>query len=84
MSKLKLTLACGRYDRTQPLIDGRVEVEGVDLTFLPLRPGETFWRMLTGWTGHRVVRDGTGWKIRAKQVNLIDCDQCIRNPSIVL
>jgi len=39
-------LACGRYDRTQPLIDGRVEPEGVDLTFLPLRPGETFWRML--------------------------------------
>ena len=46
MKDLKLTLACGRYDRTQPLIDGRVEVEGVDLTFLPLRPGETFWRML--------------------------------------
>ncbi len=46
MKKLKLTLACGRYDRTQPLIDGRVEIEGVDLTFLPLRPGETFWRML--------------------------------------
>jgi 4,5-dihydroxyphthalate decarboxylase len=46
MSKLKLTLACGRYDRTQPLIDGRVEPEGVDLTFIPLRPGETFWRML--------------------------------------
>ncbi len=46
MSNLKLTLACGRYDRTQPLIDGRVQPEGVDLTFLPLRPGETFWRML--------------------------------------
>jgi 4,5-dihydroxyphthalate decarboxylase len=46
MKRLKLTLACGRYDRTQPLIDGRVEPEGVDLTFLPLRPGETFWRML--------------------------------------
>jgi len=46
MKKLKLTLACGRYDRTQALIDGRVEPEGVDLTFLPLRPGETFWRML--------------------------------------
>ena len=46
MSNLKLTLACGRYDRTQPLIDGRVVPEGVDLTFLPLRPGETFWRML--------------------------------------
>lgn len=46
MHKLDLTLACGRYDRTQPLIDGRVQPEGVDLTFLPLRPGETFWRML--------------------------------------
>jgi len=46
MSKLELTLACGRYDRTQALIDGRVEPEGVDLTFIPLRPGETFWRML--------------------------------------
>ncbi len=46
MSKLELTIACGRYDRTQALIDGRVEPEGVDLTFIPLRPGETFWRML--------------------------------------
>jgi 4,5-dihydroxyphthalate decarboxylase len=46
MHKLELTLACGRYDRTQRLIDGRVEPEGVKLTFLPLRPGETFWRML--------------------------------------
>jgi len=47
-----------------------------------------FWgdetRLLTGWAGHHVVRDGGGWKIKAKQVNLIDCDQCIRNPSIVL
>jgi 4,5-dihydroxyphthalate decarboxylase len=46
MPNLKLTMACGRYDRTQPLLDSRVPVEGVDLTFLPLRPGETFWRML--------------------------------------
>ncbi len=47
-----------------------------------------FWgnetRLLTGWAGHRVVRDGAAWKIAAKQVNLIDCDQCIRNPSIIL
>ena len=47
-----------------------------------------FWgdetRVLTGWAGHRVVRDGATWKIQAKQVNLIDCDQCIRNPSIIL
>jgi 3-phenylpropionate/cinnamic acid dioxygenase small subunit len=47
-----------------------------------------FWddetRLLSGWCGHRVVRDGGGWKIVAKQVNLIECDQCIRNPSIIL
>jgi 3-phenylpropionate/cinnamic acid dioxygenase small subunit len=47
-----------------------------------------FWgdetRVLTGWAGCRVVRDGEVWKIKVKQVNLIDCDQCIRNPSIIL
>ena len=47
-----------------------------------------FWgdetRVLTGWAGYRLLRDGAGWKIQAKQVNLIDCDQCIRNPSIIL
>jgi len=47
-----------------------------------------FWdketRILTGWAGHRVVRSGAGWKIAAKQVNLIECDQAIRNPSIIL
>jgi 4,5-dihydroxyphthalate decarboxylase len=44
---MHLTIACGRYDRTQALIDGRVKPEGVDrLTYLALRPGETFWRML--------------------------------------
>ena len=32
---MRLTLACGRYDRTQPLIDGRVKIEGIDeLTYL--------------------------------------------------
>jgi len=47
-----------------------------------------FWgnetRVLTGWAGHRVIRDAGSWKIQAKQINLIDCDQCIRNPSIIL
>ena len=47
-----------------------------------------FWgdetRQLTGWAAHRVVRDLAGWKIQAKQVNLIECDQPIRNPSIIL
>jgi 3-phenylpropionate/cinnamic acid dioxygenase small subunit len=47
-----------------------------------------FWgdetRVLTGWAGYRLLHDDTAWKIQAKQVNLIDCDQCIRNPSIIL
>jgi 4,5-dihydroxyphthalate decarboxylase len=41
-----LTLACGRYDRTQALIDGRVRPEGIELNYLALKPGETFWRQL--------------------------------------
>jgi 4,5-dihydroxyphthalate decarboxylase len=46
MGKIRLTLACWDYDRTRALQDGRVELEGVDLTYLPLRVEETFWRML--------------------------------------
>jgi len=46
MAKVHLTLACWDYDRTRPLQEGRVEVEGVELTYLPLRVEETFWRML--------------------------------------
>ena len=46
MSKIRLSLACWDYDRTRALQDGRVAVEGVDLTYLPLRVEETFWRML--------------------------------------
>ena len=44
-----------------------------------------FWgdetRILTGWAGHRVVCEEGAWKIQAKQVNLLECDQSIRNPS---
>jgi benzoate/toluate 1,2-dioxygenase beta subunit len=47
-----------------------------------------FWgeeiRRLAGWTGHRVLRIAGRWTIAAKQVNLIDCDRSIRNPSIIL
>ena len=46
MGRIKLTLACWDYDRTRALQDGSVQVEGVDLTYLPLRVEETFWRML--------------------------------------
>jgi len=46
MGKIQLTLACWDYDRTRALQDGTVQVEGVELTYLPLRVEETFWRML--------------------------------------
>jgi 3-phenylpropionate/cinnamic acid dioxygenase small subunit len=42
------------------------------------RGGET--RLLSGWCAHRL----TEGKIAVKQVNLIDCDQNLRNPSLVL
>src|SRR5581483_7213295 len=38
--KLTISLACGLYDRTFPLIDGTVPVEGVDLNFVPMTTRE--------------------------------------------
>ncbi len=33
-----ITIACGNYDRTKAIIDGRVKVEGCAVTYLPLYP----------------------------------------------
>jgi 3-phenylpropionate/cinnamic acid dioxygenase small subunit len=41
-------------------------------------------RYLSGWSGHRFTQAAGGWEIQVRQVNLIDCDQNLRNPSIVL
>jgi 3-phenylpropionate/cinnamic acid dioxygenase small subunit len=41
-------------------------------------------RFLSGWCGHRFIENAHSWQIRVRQVNLIDCDQNLRNPSIVL
>lgn len=46
MSKIRINLACWNYDRTRPLVDGRVKPEGVELNFMPLEVEETFFRML--------------------------------------
>jgi len=46
MAKLRLSLACGDYDRTRALWDGRVSPDGIDLSYIPLVPEEIFWRML--------------------------------------
>jgi 4,5-dihydroxyphthalate decarboxylase len=45
-SKLKLSLACWDYDRTRPLIEGRIAPEGLDLRVETLRPRQMFPRML--------------------------------------
>ena len=44
MAKLKLSIAVGDYDRTRPLFDGAVQIDGVDATFMALEPEEIFFR----------------------------------------
>ena len=34
--------------------------------------------------GHRFIERDGRWEIEVRQVNLIDCDQNLRNPSIVI
>lgn len=53
-------------------------------TFLitELRGGET--RSFAGWNAHRLASSGPAWRILVKQMNLIDCDQNLRNPSLLL
>lgn len=45
MSRLRLTLACGDYDRTRALHDGTIAPEGIDLVCLRLRVEDIFFRM---------------------------------------
>jgi len=44
MSKLSLSVAIGDYDRNRPLIDGAVQIDGVDPVFMKLYPEEIFFR----------------------------------------
>jgi len=46
MPNLELTIACWDYDRTRPLMDGRVQPEGITPNIKVLRPREIFPRML--------------------------------------
>jgi 4,5-dihydroxyphthalate decarboxylase len=46
MADLPLTLACWNYDRTRPLMDGRVKPDGIALDIKVMRPREAFSRML--------------------------------------
>src|SRR5437588_10304603 len=44
MAKLNLSIAVRDYDRTRPLTDGTVQIDGVDPVFMALDPEEIFFR----------------------------------------
>lgn len=44
MTKIPISIAMGDYDRTRPLVDGRVQIDGVDPTCMLLSPEEMFFR----------------------------------------
>jgi len=44
MAKLNLSVAVGDYDRTRALIDGTVQIDGVDPVYMTLVPEEIFFR----------------------------------------
>ena len=46
MSRLRLSFGCWNYDRTRGLLEGRIQPDGIDLTYLNMPVEETFFRML--------------------------------------
>jgi 4,5-dihydroxyphthalate decarboxylase len=44
MSKLRLSIAMGNYDRTRALVDGEVQIDGADPIYMLLSPEEMFFR----------------------------------------
>ena len=46
MGKLRLSLGCWNYDRTRGLLEGRIQPDGIDITYLNMPVEETFFRML--------------------------------------
>ncbi|MBU4609688.1 ABC transporter substrate-binding protein [Achromobacter sp. GG226] len=44
MSKLQLSVAMGDYDRTRPLLNGSVQIDGADPVYMTLSPEEMFFR----------------------------------------
>src|SRR5947207_9275681 len=45
MAKLKLTVACDKYDYLQPLREGKVLAEGIDLNLITVESGIRHQRM---------------------------------------
>src|SRR3954469_2918680 len=48
MANLPLSIAFSLNERVQPILDGTVAPDGIDLTITTANPGEIFWRQLHG------------------------------------
>ena len=46
MAKIQLSFVTGKNDRIEPILDGTVPIEGVELIPTYSDPSETFWRQL--------------------------------------
>ncbi len=46
MNKLQLSIAMGDYDRTRALLDGSVQIDGVNPIYMTLSPEEMFFRAM--------------------------------------
>jgi 4,5-dihydroxyphthalate decarboxylase len=46
MTNINLSLSCGDYDRTRPLIDNKVPTPGLNLTVIPLPSAERHSRFI--------------------------------------
>ncbi len=53
-------------------------------TFLTTEFRDGDIRHLSGWNAHYLKQTADGWRIVVRQVNLINCDQNLRNPSLIL
>ena len=49
MANIHLTLAMDEYDHTRDLLQGKVDAEGIDLTWLNLDVEEIFYRFASAW-----------------------------------
>jgi len=46
MGRLRLTLACGEYELTRPLISGEIQPDGIEFVPLTMKSPERHWRMI--------------------------------------
>lgn len=79
MADVPITIVSGDYDRIQAIKSGAVAVEGCDVTYLNLSPGETFFRLFNyqefdvsemSFSTYILARSKGDWPYRAVPVFL--------------